>query len=365
MDELKQARMTIDAVDKEMASLFEKRMKAVQTVAEYKKANGLPITDSKREAEIIEKNKTLVQDPMIQDYYVQYLQATMEVSKKYQTRLNSGSKVAYCGVEGAYAYLAAKKIPGYSELVAFSSFEKAYASVVDGTCDGAILPIENSYAGDVGAVLDLSFSGNLSISQVIELEISHALLVKKGTKIEDIKTVWSHPQALSQCDEYIKHHGFVTIEYPNTAIASKTLSESSASDVAVIASPENAELYGLEVLEYNINSASNNTTRFALFTRSYNKPEASSKMGEHFVLVFTVLNEAGALAKALNIIGAHSFNMRNLRSRPMKSLMWNYYFFVELEGNINTPDGSDMLQELKTICDKVKLLGTYQMSKGE
>ena len=363
MDELKKARESINEIDIEMAKLFEKRMQAASEIAQYKKEHGLPITDSKREAELIEKNQTRVEDPVIREYYTQYLRAMFKVSKEYQKRLNCGASIAYCGVPGAYAYLAASKLAGPDNLISYSSFKKAYDSVLDGECDGAVLPIENSYAGDVGAVMDLAFQGSLYISQVVELEITHALLAKKGTKIEDVKVVWSHPQALSQCDEFICSHGFMTVEHSNTAMACKELVESNEEGVAVIASPENAEIYGLEILEKGINSAANNTTKFALFTRAYAKPAPDALVGEHFVLVFTVVNEAGSLAKALNIIGSHYFNMKNLRSRPMKELMWNYYFFCELEGNINTPDGEDMLLELKTICDKVKVLGTYYSHK--
>lgn len=121
-----------------------------------------------------------------------------------------------------------------------------------------------------------------------------------------------------------------------------------------------AELYGLKVIESNINTTRNNTTRFVALSRSQNLPDALTKMGEHFILVFTVKNEAGALANTLNIIGAHGFNMRTLRSRPMKELLWNYYFYVELDGNINSEDGKDMLIQLRTVCDRLKLVGTYR-----
>ena len=115
----------------------------------------------------------------------------------------------------------------------------------------------------------------------------------------------------------------------------------------------------LDILETNVNASRNNTTRFAVFSTVLNKAIAKPKMSYHFILVFTVLNEAGALAKTLNIIGSHNFNMRTLRSRPMKELQWNYYFFVELDGDINSSDGQDMINELKSVCDRLKIVGTY------
>ena len=132
--------------------------------------------------------------------------------------------------------------------------------------------------------------------------------------------------------------------------------------MAVIASKETAEAYGLTILKEKINNSGINTTRFASFSRSrYVRPD-SNNMDEHFILVFTVKNEAGSLAQALNIIGLNGFNMRSLRSRPMKGLMWNYYFYVELDGNVNTKAGSDMLTQLKVVCDRLKLVGTFTTS---
>ena len=211
----------------------------------------------------------------------------------------------------------------------------------------------------MGLVLDLIFSGSLYINNIVDIDIVHNLIAKKGTKISDVKTVASHPQALSQCNSYINNHKFNKIECSNTAVAALELSKSNAKDLAVIASKDVAELYDLEILETNINESRNNTTRFAIFSKTLSTQKSVNKMGEHFILVFTVLNEAGALAKTLNIIGSHGFNMRTLRSRPMKELQWNYYFFVEADGDINSSDGQDMIRQLKTVCDRLKVVGTY------
>ena len=207
--------------------------------------------------------------------------------------------------------------------------------------------------------MDLVFSGDLYINQVIEIEIVHNLLAKKGANLKDIKTVISHQQALNQCNDYLSKKGFVLKEAQNTAVAAKMVAESNQDDIAAIASVDTAKLYDLDILESNINANFNNTTRFAAFSRCLNTESKKDKMGQHFVLVFTVKNEAGALAKTLNIIGSHGFNMRNLRSRPMKELIWNYYFYVELDGDINTKEGKDMLRALSIFCDKLKLVGTY------
>lgn len=359
MNKLDETRKKINEIDQKMAQLFEERMKAAEEVAEFKKQNALPIVDTKREKELIELQQKEIFDPVIREYYVSFLQNVMDYSKKYQSRLLDGVKIAYCGVEGAFAHMAAKKMFPEGNYLSFSSFAKAYDAVNQGLCDICVLPLENSYAGDVGAVMDLIFSGDLFINQIYSLNVEQHLLGKQTSGEEKIKTVMSHPQALSQCSEYIEKMHFQTIEYPNTALASLALSESSDDTLGVIASKDAASLYHLKVLKEKIHDNQNNTTRFAAFSRVLHQPDASIRMGEHFILVFTVLNEAGSLAKTLNIIGAHGFNMRNLRSRPMKSLIWNYFFFVELEGNINSTDGKDMLNELRTVCDCLKLVGTY------
>lgn len=359
MSDLKEVRVKINEVDKQMAKLFEQRMNLAKQVAENKIKYALPIEDKVREKQVIENNINYIENDEIKKYYVTFMQNTMEVSKKYQSRLMEGMKIAYSGVEGAFGHIATKSLFANSKLLPFANFSDAYAAVEKGYCDACVLPLENSHAGDVGLVMDLVFSGSLYINNVIDVDIVHNLIAKKGAKISDIKTVASHPQALAQCQKYIQKHNFKTFEHTNTAIAAKELAESESMTSAVIASSDVAKLYDLEILETNINESRNNTTRFAVFSRSLNTAKTANKMGEHFILVFTVLNEAGALAKTLNIIGSHGFNMRTLRSRPMKELQWNYYFFVELDGDINSSDGKDMIQELRSVCDRLKIVGTY------
>ena len=191
-----------------------------------------------------------------------------------------------------------------------------------------------------------------------EIPVCQDLLVKPGVTLADIKTVVSHPQALGQCAEFIRKHGLVTKEFANTALAAEAVAESSDVSVAAIGSAEAAEIFGLEVLEKNINSARSNTTRFAVLSRAENKI-STREMGVHSVFTFTVRNEAGALAKAIDIIGKHGFNMRSIRSRPMKDLLWQYYFYVEAEGNLNTPEGCMMMEELRQHCDRLKALGAF------
>lgn len=358
MDLLKDVRQTINQIDKEMADLFERRMQAVKSIAEIKKQNGISILDKNREEEIIAKNSCLVKDEMVREYYVNFLRNNMEVSKKYQSRILEGMKVAYSGTEGAFAHIATCKLFPYANKLAYPNFEEAYRAVERGDVDVCVLPIENSYNGEVGQVSDLMFFGSLYVNTVYDLAITQDLLGVKGATAKDIKTVISHPQALGQCAGYIKEKGFMQMEYENTALAAKYVAEKGDLSFGAIASAESAEIFGLSVIERNINASRTNTTRFAVFSRVKNKnPE--NQVGINSILLFTVKNEAGALAKAIEIIGKHGFNMRCLRSRPVKELLWQYYFYVESEGNVDTADGEVMMEELSSYCDKLKIVGTY------
>ena len=356
--DLNEARERIRAVDEEMAALFVRRMEAVEAIADYKRARGLPIEDLAQEARVIAGRSALIADAALRDCYVQFLQSTMDVSKRWQRRLMEGLQVAYCGAEGAFAHIAAKRIFPQGTTVSFASFEDAYKAVERGACDAAVLPIENSYAGEVGQVIDLMFSGKLYVNGVYDLAVMQNLLGLPGTKVSDVKTVVSHPQALSQCWPYIQKHGFTIRSAANTAIAAQEVAAAGERTTAAIASAETAGLYGLEVLDHDINESRDNTTRFAVFSRVEDQP-AQKQKGGAFLLLFTVKDEAGGLAKAVNIISAYNFNMRVLRSRPMKDLPWHYYFYVEAEGDDASEDGQRMIAALRGACPMVKVVGRY------
>ncbi len=360
MNELVEKRKQLEAIDAEMAKLFEDRMKISEAIAEYKRENSLPVLDAEREKALLEKNSALVKDGGCREYYVQFMKNVMKLSRDCQQRYLNGRRVAYSGTEGAFAYLAALKQFPEAELVGYTDFAGAYAAVENGECDCAVLPIENSYAGDVGMVMDLMFSGSLYVNGMIELDVVHNLLAHPGVSPDEIKTVVSHPQALEQCGEYIRAHGLKTESYSNTALAAQYVKEHCDRTYAAIASEDTADLFGMEIIARGINTGNVNTTRFAVLSRSQCLPQSGSRdENEHFILLFTTKNEAGALVQPLNIIGAHGFNMRNLRSRPLKGLLWNYYFFVEAEGNVASQNGKDMMLELSAVCARLKLVGTY------
>ncbi|MBE6787532.1 MAG: bifunctional chorismate mutase/prephenate dehydratase, partial [Ruminococcaceae bacterium] len=330
---------------------------AVKIVADFKRENGLPIDDFEREAQIIKTNTEYVKNPDYRSYYVNFLQENINLSKKMQHKLLDGMKVAYSGVEGAFANIATEKIFPDALAIGYKDFKTAYNAVVKGECDCAVLPIENSHNGDVAQVLDLAFFGNLFISGIYEIEIIQNLLANKGATVSSIKEVISHPQALGQCTEFINEKGYKTTEAVNTAVAAKTVAQSKRADIAAIGSIEAAKKFGLEKIEGHINESGTNTTRFAVFTRADN---SKGNNDNHFVMLFTVKNTAGSLGEAITVIGKHGFNLKALKSRPTKELVWDYYFFAEGEGNIESEQGKLMLCDLQKCCNHLKILGRFE-----
>ncbi len=353
------ARGIIDETDKAMAELFRRRMEAARLVAEYKMEKGLPIKDAAREEQIIRRNAEYLADEneTVRSLYTCFMREVIDLSCAYQSRLFNGMNVAFCGVKGAFASIAAGKLFPDSNRVGYASFGEAYDAVVKGECDVAVLPIENSSAGDVGEVCDMMFSGPLYINATFDLAVTHDLLVLPEAEVSDITRVVSHPQALMQCNNYITKCGWVKTEYVNTALAAQYVSQLGDKHTAAIASEEAAELYGLKVAETGINESRTNTTRFAVLSAVKNK--AKKGMNTRFILMFTVRNEAGKLAQAVDVIGKYGYNMHSLRSRPMKELLWQYYFFVEAEGDIHSENGEAFLNELSSCCDRLKLLGSF------
>ena len=356
--ELNSAREQIRTVDLQMRDLFLHRLDAMRSVADWKKERGLPVEEREQELQILSEFSAGVTEEAQRSFYLCFLQNVMKVSNQWQHYLMKGLRAAYSGVEGAFAHVAAMRVFPDGTAIPYASFEDAYHSVETGDCDVAVLPIENSYAGEVGQVLDLMFSGNLHVNGVYDLPITQNLLGLPGAKTEDILTVISHPQALSQCQPYIRRHGYLTKSAANTAAAAKEVAEGNDPSVGAIASDETAQIYGLQILDHDINESRMNTTRFAVFSR-VEYPAVPGREKGAFLVLFTVKDEVGGLAKAINLISAYNFNMRVLRSRPMHDLPWHYYFYAELEGNDNSENGQRMLNALKGVCPIMKVVGRY------
>lgn len=357
-DRIADALSVIESSDRELAAVFERRLEAVKTVAEYRREHGIPVPSEPDGGERAQELSMLIGDAEKRPYYMSFLQGTLAASEKYHRRIMQGVRVAYTGVKGAFANIAARRIFPEGEMVSYSDFASSYEAVERGECDCAVLPIENSYAGEVGQVIELMFSGSLYIGGVYSLRVKHNLLGLPGATPATVKKVVSHPQALHQCAPYIQERGYECIQESNTAVAAQRVADGGDPTVAAIASAETAKLYGLEVLDHDINESGDNTTRFAVFSRTPNTDE-DHRDRSRFLLMFILQNEPGALASAINVISTYGFNMKVIRSRPVKEPAWEYYFYVEAEGDEESENGRKMIAELRQHCRVLKVVGHY------
>ena len=354
MDALQNARAEIDAVDAQLAALFERRMAAVLTVAQYKKEHGLPIFDAAREAVVLDRSAARIQDPALRPYYRDHVQNLMDVAKQYEAQVLGQNRAAYQGVEGAFAHIALKALFPHAEAVSFPTWDEVFDAVEKGDAAHGVVPFENSHAGDVSAVLDLCYNHPaLWVVGVYDLPISQNLLVLPGTQLSDLKMVYSHQQAIAQSETFLKQFRLPASAMPNTALAAKFVAESGDKTKAAIASAETAQLYGLDVLVPSINTDGDNTTRFIVLSRE--KPTA----GNRFSLLFTVDNKPGKLGEVIQIIGRSGFNMESIKSRPMPHVPFEYYFYVELVGDPTADETAALLRALNEPCRTERQLGVY------
>lgn len=353
MTTLEQARNSINKIDVQMASLFVKRMEAVSQVLSYKQENNLPVFDAVREAQVIENNTMLISDKEYKSYYHEFINNLMDISKQYQRSLLALQSVGFQGTEGAYSHIALTKLFKDVNTKEYVTFEQVFEAVLNDEICCGIVPFENSYTGEVGEVLDLLFKYNCHIQEIYDLKIEHNLLGVKGAKLEDIKQVFSHHQAISQCKQYLDTLPVQAVPYHNTALAAKYISEYGDISKAAIASIETAQLYNLTVLAKNVNTSAENTTRFIVISKQLRLK------GARFNMMFTLEHNAGQLARAMQIIGNYGFNMESVKSKSLHNLPWQYYFYVELVGDGYSKQAIAMREELGGICKDIKLLGVY------
>lgn len=350
---LDDARQEINRIDETMAELFESRMKAVEQVISYKMQNDLPVLDSIREQMVIKRNLAYIQNESYRPYYEDFIKQTMELSKQYQRRLADGQRVGFQGTEGAFSHIALERIFKGADAKAYPRFEDVFKAVLSGDIACGIIPFENSFTGEVGEVLDLLYKYDCHINEIYDLKIHHHLMGIKGSRLSDIKQVYSHQQALSQCDEFLRQYPFELIPYTNTALAAKYVSGCGDKSKAAIASAETAEIYGLDLLKTDINTSDENATRFIIIAKEL------KARGNRFNMLFTLEHSTGALAKAMQIIGSYGFNMESIKSKSIHNIPWQYYFYVEIVGDLYSESATGMMERLKENCKELKLLGVY------
>ena len=266
-----------------------------------------------------------------------------------------GAAGAY-GEEATYAYFRG----GWSDIISHNSFEDVIEALVKGDIDYGVLPIENTSAGEVFDTYDLIKSNSLYIVGEQTIKIEHNLLGIKGTKIEDIKEVYSHPQGLSQTKPFLKEHtNMIQMPYINTATACKYVAETKDRTKAAIASKRAASIHGLEILESNIHFNKNNSTRFIVLSKKMLITDACDKIS----LVFHTPHDSGSLYSILGHFAYNGLNLLKIQSRPLLEKKWEYYFFVDLEANLQDLNVLIALSKVKEACSYFKILGNYEQSK--
>ena len=374
MDEL---RKQIDAIDDEIVELYVKRMAICKEIGIKKAEIGSSVNVSEREKAIVKRITEGKNDDMKR--YLKHLYETIFFqSKNYQGKfiktrsetvdaLNKilqdkrdnfpvSASVACQGVSGAYSGVAADKFFDIADVTYFKTFDGVFSAVDKGLCEYGVLPIENSNAGSVSQVYDLMKKYNFYIVKSARVQISHTLCAKRGVKLSEIKTVYSHGQAIMQCAEHLKNLGVKAIEVENTAVAAKMVSESEDRTIAAICSDDCAEIYNLCALERAMQDNGNNFTRFICISKNLKVFKGSDKIS----VMTSLANKSGSLNKTLSRFSTLGLNLTKLESRPIANSQFEFMFYFDFEGDIESSDVLNLLGELENSSDKFVFLGSYK-----
>lgn len=375
--DLAECRKNIDKIDSEILDLFLERMKLAASVAEYKKLNGMATTQKGREREILQRASEKAGEEF--DDYARVLFSTlMDLSKSYQIKKNASSDgiiskkitaalnnteklfpqrgvVACQGIEGAYSQIACDKLFKAANILFVKNFEGVFNAVEKGLCRYGILPIENSIHGTVVAVYDLMRNYNFNIVKSIKLKINHALMSKSG-KMEGIKEIVSHEQAIGQCSEFLKKYPDIKLTVcENTAVAAKMVSDSGRNDIAAISSPDCARYYGLSVIDDKIADSDSNFTRFICISKEAEIYPGADRMS----LIMNLPHTPGALYSIISKFAAAGLNLTKLESRPIPGKDFEFSFYFDLEASVYSDDVSAILDELAAGDNNFQFLGGY------
>lgn len=378
--DLEQTRKRIDEIDDTIAKLYGQRMDLVNDVLAAKKQSGKAVSDPEREKKILLRVTSQV-DEQYKVYLKRVYESIFETSKAYQTMnidnhtpigdkialaisqgektLPASAKVACQGVNGAYSGIAADRLFELADITYFKNFEGVFQAVEKGFCKYGVLPIENSSAGSVNQVYDLMKEHKFCIVESIRLSVSHALVANKETKPEEITEIFSHQQALTQCKKYLeeKFKGAKIIAVENTAVAAKMVLESGRKDIAAISSRECAELYGLKLLDTNIQDSDNNYTRFILITKNMEFYKGANKIS---IMTTLPQNAPGSLNKLLSKFANLGINLTKLESRPIVGSSFEFMFYFDFECDIKEKGVQNLIGELDDSTEQFTFLGAYK-----
>ena len=378
MEELKDLREKIDAIDQQMVDLFKQRMGVSKEVAAYKRANGLPTLDAGRERALLGKVGEQAGEELA-DYTQSVYRTILAAGRSYQNACSGvpskvyetirkaldttpdlfpqRAMVACQGVEGAYSQIACDSIFKAPTILYFNTFEHVFKAVESGMCQYGVLPIENSTAGSVNAIYDLMTQHNFSIVRSARLKVNHNLLTKHGVKKEEIKEIFSHQQAISQCGRFLQSlPGVTVVRCENTAVAAKRVAESGRADVAALSSRACVGLYGLESLASSVQDQGNNYTRFICIAKDLEIYPGADRTS----LMMVLPHKPGSLYKVLSRFYALGINLNKLESRPLPERDFEFMFYFDLETSVYSPQFQQLMGELPGLCEEFSYLGSYR-----
>lgn len=374
--ELGDYRAQIDEIDHKLVELFAKRMDVAAGIAAYKKEHGLSVLDPVREREKLQKTVQSAPEAL-RDYTASLYSLLFELSRCYQNRLLGGDTALTCeiqtamdetpklfptqasvacqGVAGAYSQLACDKLFKLPNIMYFASFEAVFAAIEKGLCRYGVLPLENSTAGSVNAIYDLMMKHDFRIVRSVRLKVDHNLLVKPGTRREDITEIYSHQQALTQCQRYLQGFpGVKLIPCENTAVAARKVAEGDG-HIAALSSRSCMKLYWLECLEASVQDQGNNFTRFICISKKLEIYPGADRTS----LMAVLPHEPGSLCRVLSRFYALGLNLNKLESRPMPDRNFEFMFYFDLETSVYSPEFLQLMGELPGLCEEFSYLGSY------
>lgn len=374
--DLKECREKLDGIDREIVRLFEERMAVCGQVAEYKIETGKAVYDGEREKQKLAAVREMAAGDQNKEAVEELFTQLMTMSRRYQYSLLCARKktpplgfteveeirkrdvrVVFQGVEGAYSHAAVRMYFGEdADAYHVEKFEDTIRELERGQADYAVLPIENSTAGFVITNYDLLSRYDNYIVGEIYVPVDHVLLGVPGASVSDVKTVYSHNQALMQCSEYLDSHGdWNQVSVLNTAAAAKKVMEEGDKTQAAVASRTAGELYGLAELKTSISNERGNTTRFLVLSREPVYEKKASKV----TVTFEVPHVSGSLYKILGNFIFNGVNMRMIESRPIPDKPFEYRFFVDIEGNLSHAPVHNALAGIQAEASSMNILGNY------
>ncbi len=363
-------REEIDEIDGQLLPLFLRRMDCSQRVAQLKGEAGMPVFSPQREQAILDKVRE--QGGEDGDAAAALYRSIMAISRAKQHKIlqnggtlrelehtaartlhTEGARVVCQGVVGAFSHKAARSFFGEISPSFEPTFQQVFEDVATGSADFGVLPVENSAAGSVTAVYDLILRYRFYIVGAVDVKVEHCLVAGKGTGTPTAAA--SHPQALSQCSEYLEAHSLKALEWSNTAAAAQYVAQECPPGVAAICSKEAAQEYGLQILQENIQNEAENTTRFIVISKDAILPEDAGKIS----LCFSLPHETGSLSSVLERFAMEGLNLTKIESRPLPGKNFEYDFYLDFTGNIHHPKTLDLICALQDELPRFSFLGNY------